>query len=87
MQVVFRIFGHAFFLTLAILAGVYYLERTIVLDSALQIFKWIQFTGFNVEAGRVAAIIPQIIPKALIWAGVPLKAVLFTSSVSFILVF
>lgn len=82
-----KVIGHLFFLALFILAGYYFKERTIVLDSALQIFKWVNYDGFNIEAGRVSAIIPQFIPKLLIWFGAPLKSVLFTASLSFILVF
>lgn len=82
-----KIVGHLFFLALFILAGYYFKERTIILDSALQILKWIEFDGFNIEAGRWSAIIPQIIPKLLIWTGAPLKVVLMSTSLSFILVF
>jgi len=82
-----RITGHLFFLVLIILAVVFYKERMLYADSAWYVFKIVNFSKLNVEAGRFSAIITQVLPLIIVRQELPLKFVILAYSVSFILVY
>jgi hypothetical protein len=82
----FLVAGHALFLALCILSLVHWRERTMQLDSACQIFKWINNHGVQVEAHRYAAILPQLLVKALATTGASLSVLLKTASLAHVLV-
>ena len=51
----FILIGHLLFIGLAILAILHWRERVVHVDSAYQIFKWVQKGGVEVEAHRFGA--------------------------------
>jgi hypothetical protein len=83
----YRITGHLFFLILLVLAGIFYKERILYADSAFYIFKIINFSKFNVEAGRVGALLTQVLPLSAVKLGLPLKSVILSYSLSFPLIY
>ena len=78
----FLAIGHLLFLGLFILAFIHFLERTIHVDSAYQIFKWIQLSGVEVEAHRYSAILPQFLVKLGKGMGVGLSGLLLLASLA-----
>lgn len=82
----FILLGHALFAGLLVLAWSHYKERTIHVDSALQIFKWVQRPGVEVEAYRFSAVFPQLVVKLVRLASPSLEVLLRTASVAHVLV-
>ena len=78
----FLLFGLFF-----ILGGYFYLERIIYTDSASMLFKLVNFSKLNVEASRYAAEIPKMIPLILVKAGLPLKWITASFSLSYIFLY
>lgn len=70
-----------------ILAAIFFLERTLFIDTAYYLFRMSQEHSFNVELNRWAAIIPEILP----WIGMKLNAptglILFSYSIAFWLLY
>lgn len=78
----FLLAGHSLFLGLFILAFIHFVERTIHVDSAYQIFKWIQLSGVEVEAHRYSAILPQLFVKLGKGMGFGLNGLLLLASLA-----
>ncbi len=78
--------GHATFITLLILAWQHAELRTTSGDSAFQVFKWIAYPGWNVEAHRYAAIFPQAVVKLFKLFGSSLSSLLLVASLAHVLV-
>jgi hypothetical protein len=71
---------------LFILSIIHFRERVIHVDSALQIFKWIQTSTVEVEAYRFSAIFPQLLVRLVKAAGAELKDLMLVASVMHVLV-
>jgi hypothetical protein len=82
----FILIGHALFIGLAILAILHWRERVVHVDSAYQIFKWVQKGGVEVEAHRFGAVLPQLMVKLLKAMGASLRTLLITASLGHVLV-
>lgn len=78
--------GHALFAGLFILSYIHFRERVIHVDSALQIFKWVQKSGVEVEAYRFSAVFPQLLVKLAKGLGVGLEGLLRIASLGHVLV-
>ena len=72
----YRITGHLYFLVLLVLAGIFYKERVLYADSAWQIYKIINFSSFNIEAGRYGTVLTQIITLFAVRQELPLRFVI-----------
>ena len=59
----FVIIGHLLFAGLFVLSLVHWRERVVHVDSAYQVFKWLQQGGVEVEAHRYSAVLPQLLVK------------------------
>lgn len=77
--------GHAAFLCLFILAGMYSQERMINSDAAFYLFKIIHFKAPNIEHGRLSAVFSQIPLLSSALAGLSLKMLIMVYSLSFVL--
>ncbi len=82
----FVLLGHALFAGLFILAYMHFRERVIHVDSALQIFKWVQKPGVEVEAYRYSAVFPQLLVKLAKGLGFGLEGLLRIASLGHVLV-
>lgn len=83
---VYVVVGHLLFFGLLVLSFKYYLERTVYVDSAFQIFKWIQMEGLQFEAHRYTALFPQLAVKAMKLVASDVGTLLKTASAMHILV-
>ncbi|MCB0795263.1 MAG: hypothetical protein KDB88_11055, partial [Flavobacteriales bacterium] len=81
-----QLLGHALFLSLIVLSVMHWDLRTLQVDSAYQIYKWIVSPEVNVEAHRYSAILPQLLVKAMVAIGAATRAVLIAASVAHALV-
>lgn len=82
----FIAFGHLLFIGLMVLALQHWQLRTIHVDSACQIFKWINNDGLQIEAHRYTAIFPQLLVKPFASCGASLATLLLVASVAHVLV-
>lgn len=82
----YLVIGHALFIGLIILSWLHFRERVINVDSALQIFKWVQKGGVEVEAHRFSAVFPQLVVKGAKGLGIGLESLLRIASVAHVLV-
>lgn len=80
------IFGHLLFVALLVLSIVHLPLRVGYVDSAFQVFKWIQVSEWNIEANRYSAIVPQALVKLFRALGYDLKTLLLVASVAHVLV-
>jgi len=78
--------GHLLFLGLFLLAYKYFMVRCIHVDSAYQIFKWVNNSGVEVEVHRFSAVFPQLIVKLLRAFNVDLNRLLIVASLAHVLV-
>ncbi len=78
--------GHLLFLGLLILSILHFRERVVHVDSALQIYKWVQKDGVEVEAHRYTAVVPQLVVKLLKLTGAGLPTLLKAASAMHVLV-
>ncbi|WP_018341386.1 hypothetical protein [Cytophaga aurantiaca] len=78
--------GHFFMLLLVYLSVYFYAERVLYYDSAYQCFQLINSESYNIEAGRWSTILVQTFPLIAIKLGLPLKTVLITYSLSYVLI-
>ena len=78
--------GHLLFFGLFALAAIHYVERTIHVDSAFQIFKWVQLQEVEVEAHRYTAILPQLLVKLGKGLGIGLSGLLLFASIAHVAV-
>jgi len=82
-----KLIGQLMFLVIFILAVIFYLERTIFVDPCYAVFNLLYYHDYVSEAGRHAAVIPQTLALLAIKMNLPLKVILATYSVSFILLY
>lgn len=82
----FILIGHVLFIGLAILAVLHWRERVVHVDSAYQVFKWVQKGGVEVEAHRFGAVLPQLMVKLLKAMDASLRTLLITASLGHVLV-
>ncbi len=78
-----RFTGHLFFLGYFLLALLLYKERALYADSAFQLFKMIQFGGFEIEASRYSTYLVKFFTVFAIQSGLSLKAVMIIFSLSY----
>lgn len=78
--------GHGVFLALVGLAWKYALIRSTFGDTAYQLFQWISQPGWDIEAHRYTAIVPQACVKLFALIGVELRTLLLVSSLAHVLV-
>lgn len=77
--------GTATYTALAVLAGVFYLERMAVLDMAFQTFHILRTGALQIQSGRFGAAGTQVFAWMAQALGLPLKGVLLTYSVGHVL--
>ena len=82
----YLILGHLCFLALLILAAKYANVRVLLTDSAYQVFYDINHQGMLINDSRYSMVLTQILPWIAIHLHLPLKLVIISYSVSFILV-
>ncbi len=70
-----------------LLSAVFFLERTLFIDTAYYLFKMSMENSFNVELDRWAAVIPQILPLAGMMLSAPASAILISYSLAFWLLY
>lgn len=73
------------FIILGILAAKYYLERTLFLDIPFHIFHLIWFKHFFIQNNRFGAAFTQTIPLLAILIHAPLRVVMMSYSLSFVI--
>lgn len=78
--------GHAVFLTLTALAYKYAVMRSTFGDTAFQVFQWITQPGWDIEAHRYTAIVPQAAVKFFALFGPGLNVLLIVASLAHALV-
>jgi len=81
----YLLLGHLTFLVLFIFSLVLALERVLYTDSACQIFEMIERCGFKQNVRRYSMFLSELLPVLAIHLKLPLKTVLLSYSVSFIL--
>lgn len=84
-QKLIKILANSVFIFLFIYAFYFYLER-LNSDTSFFTFKILNFEKFNIEAGRYATFITQIIPLVLLKLHASLKTILIGYSVSFVII-
>lgn len=82
----YLLLGHLCFLVLLILAAKYANVRVLLTDSAYQVFYDINHPGMLINDSRYSMVLTQILPWIAIHLHFPLKLVIISYSVSFILV-
>ena len=78
--------GHGVFLSLLALAWKYALVRSTWGDTAFQTFQWISQPGWDIEAHRYTAIVPQAAVKFFALFGPDLRTLLVVGSLAHVLV-
>lgn len=81
------LFGHLFFAALAIMAIVYFKERVLFSDPSFFAFNLMYKEGFEIALGRWGSVFTQILPIIAVKLGLPLKLVLQSFSLNFVLCF
>ena len=82
----YLLLGHLCFLVLLVLAAKYANVRVLLTDSAYQLFYDINHPGMLINDSRYSMVLTQILPWLAIHLHLPLKLVVISYSVSFILV-
>ena len=82
----YLLLGHLCFLVLLVLAAKYANVRVLLTDSAYQVFYDINHPGMLINDSRYSMVLTQILPWIAIHLHLPLKLVIISYSVSFILV-
>jgi hypothetical protein len=82
-----RVFGHFIFAGLLVFSIVYAAERTTYIDSAWQFFQRVNGTRFVFESGRYGTFISQLPLVLSAKLHVPLKALVYIFSASYILLY
>lgn len=83
---VLLVLGHGVFATLLVLAWKYAILRSTLGDSAYQIFQWISQPGWDIEAHRYTAIVPQAMVKFCVFVGADLRTLLVVASLTHVAV-
>ncbi len=81
------ILGHIYFAILIIFSVIFYLERTLYVDSAYQIYELINTKTFHINDSRFSMFLSELLPLSVIYLNLPLKVVVLSYSLSFILIF
>lgn len=76
--------GAAVFVCLGILAAVYYLERTLILDASYQTFAMIAYDNFAIQVKRFGAVVTKIFPYIAMKQHWPLDRLLWMYSMGFV---
>ncbi len=84
---IYRLIGHASFAVLLVYGLIFFMERTLYIDSAYQLFAMVNKEGFEIFDGRYSMFLSQLLPLAAIKLGLPLWVVLVSYSLSFFLMF
>ena len=79
-RIALLILGHGVFLSLLALAWKHALLRTTFGDTAFQVFKWISQPGWDIEAHRYTAVVPQAGVKFFALFGPGLRTLLIVAS-------
>lgn len=82
-----RLIAHLFFLVMLVFSAKFAVARMLFADGSFYLFKMTCSGHFNIEAGRFAAFLTQIIPVSLIHLHASLKTVILGYSLSFIIVY
>ena len=82
----YLLLGHLCFLVLLVLAAKYANVRVLLTDSAYQLFYDINHDGMLINDSRYSMVFSQILPWIAIHLHLPLKLVVVSYSVSFVLV-
>ena len=82
----YLLLGHLCFLVLLVLAAKYANVRVLLTDSAYQVFYDINHPGMLINDSRYSMVLTQILPWIAIHLHLPLKLVIISYSVSFVLV-
>lgn len=77
--------GTATYLALAVLAGIFYLERMAFLDMAFQTFHILRTGALQIQSGRFGAAGTQVFAWLAQALGLPLKGVLLSYSIGHVL--
>ena len=75
------IFGHLGMLVLLLYSGIYYLERTLFIDTAYQLFNVMNFEQMFVSVGRYSDYIVKAPAWIAVESGASVKGVLMTFSI------
>lgn len=78
--------GHGVFVALLALAWKHALLRSTCGDTAFQVFQWVGQPGWDIEAHRYTAIVPQACVKFMALFGPGLRTLLVTASLAHVLV-
>lgn len=77
--------GAGAFVVMAVMAAVFYLERTIILDASYQTFAMIIYDNFSIQTQRFGAVITKIFPYLAMKWHWPLDRLLWVYSLSFVI--
>jgi hypothetical protein len=78
--------GHATFAVLSVMAFVFFKERTLILDAALQSFIILRDNDFAIQVHRFGAAMTQVFPLLATKFGGSLRTILTAYSLSFVVV-
>lgn len=78
--------GHGVFVALGALALEHGILRATTGDSAFQVFQWISQPGWDIEAHRFSAVVPQAMVKLFVLFGADLCTLLHVASLGHVLV-
>ncbi|MBP7514047.1 MAG: hypothetical protein KA791_05840 [Flavobacteriales bacterium] len=80
------VLGHGVFIALLALAWEHAMIRSTFGDTAFQVFQWVGQPGWDIEAHRYTAIVPQACVKFFALFGPDLRALLVVASLAHVLV-
>ena len=83
----YEIIGHLVFLLLGIMAIVFAKERVFFSDSAYQVYTMVKDQTFSISVDRYSMYLSQLLPFFLIKLNAPLWLIVYSYSISFILIF
>ncbi|NUQ14894.1 MAG: hypothetical protein HUU33_06180 [Flavobacteriales bacterium] len=78
--------GHLTFILLLLLSWWHWDIRIVHVDSAYQVFSWINDPAYKIEAYRYSAVLPQALVKLLDTCGAGMNVLLVAASVTHVLV-
>ena len=78
--------GHLTFLFLFVFSCIFVHERILLIDSCAQVFEFIRDEGFQIYANRYSMYLFQLLPVFMVKIHAPLSAVLYSYSLSFLII-
>ena len=81
------ILGHIYFAILIVFSIIFYLERTLYVDSAYQIYQLINTGNFHINDNRFSMFLSELLPLSFIHLDLGLRKVILSYSLSFVLLF